>query len=245
MQTELQAWPCTSCQQSCNAAGHAYDPPWTSDSMHASSQHFHQMLVNFGLRCVESKTDVAEDDEKRWETSQKKQDEEMFEISLLGFESVMQPSPCVRFGESIDLLHTWLRKLLTAEDAIPMWLCSYQLLAHYQGSTKRIGFWYDAAAKRWGVADEVIHTQQFDYLRLAAWLQALIKDYASVLELPVKATPRLPWGSTFKAYQRCLYLKASPGEMTRIDAAFRRAGFVNIKKVRPALTKLDDMTDCL
>ena len=102
----------------------------------------------------------------------------------------------------------------------------------------KVGFWYDATAKKWDLADEAIHTKQFDFLQLAGLIQALLKEHGKMLGLHIYAVPKLPRGSTFKAYQRCLLSMTSRGVFATIDAAFQQAGITNVKKVIPTPCRL-------
>ena len=90
------------------------------------------MLVSFGLRNVESKTHIHKHDEKAWEVTRQLQEEETSPTSLDGFEIVDHAAPCMRLGPCIPVIHEWIRWLTMANDSAPLWLCSYQLLAHYQ-----------------------------------------------------------------------------------------------------------------
>ena len=202
---------------------------------HFACKHFHAMLVQFGLRCVETKTAVAHEDGGRWEDARKLQEEEESKLSLRGFQTDTEVPPSQRLGACAQVLHQWLARLLDTEDSVPMWLSSYQLYAHYRMATGHVGFCYHTGSRTWNTAEEYIHEHGFNFPRLAAWFQAILKEYAKHCQLECVAVPKLPWGSVFKTYQRCLLIRASPRDFAAVDDAFRRTGIAHVQSVRTAL----------
>eukprot|EP00435_Cladocopium_sp_Y103_P075306 s50_g56.t1 len=173
---------------------------------------FHKMLVLFGLRCVETKTDQAERDEQTWEALPKSFEGSETEISLVGLPGVMPELPPHTLGECLAPLHAWLLQLLSGPNLQPLWLSSYQLFAHFQWTTAGMGFRYLAKEKRWELADGYVNDEGFNFIRLSAWLQAIIKVFAKLLGLRCEAQPKLPYGTTIRSWQRCLCLRVIPFE---------------------------------
>lgn len=206
-------------------------------------REFHGFLVQMGLRDVESKPKRVEADDAKWTEVKDKQpalDESTY-LSLEGIPRVLEVPAHHRMGDCLPVIHNWLVRLTHAPNATPMWLCSYQLLAHFQGCTSAWGFEYKASEKRWVLADNYVDRQGFDFLKLSAWLVALVKEYASSMGLQAVAHAMLPWGSTFRLYQRCLLIRCSPADFAAVDREFRTRGAANLKKVKPFLCKLGPM----
>ena len=154
---------------------------------HFACKHFHAMLVQFGLRCVEGKATVAHEDANRWADAKKLQEEEESQISLKGFTTDLVAPPSQRLGVCVQPLQQWLTQLLGQDDATPLWLSSYQLYAHYRMTTGHIGFYYDAASRKWDTAEGFVHEHGFNFLKMASWLQAITKEYAKLCELNCSA----------------------------------------------------------
>ena len=130
----------------------------------AACKEFHKMLVQFGLRCVETKADQADRDEQAWEAMPKPTEAPETEISLVGLPRVLPELPPHTLGECLAPLHQWLVRLQNAPNAQPLWLSSYQLYAHFQGVTSGWGFRYVAKEKRWELADDWVHEEGYNFI---------------------------------------------------------------------------------
>jgi hypothetical protein len=102
---------------------------------------------------------------------------------------------------------------------------------------QKVGFQLDTTQRKWFLVDAIHPNERFDFLKYAGWIQAIVKEFGKHLLLRISPIPKLPWGSTFKAYQRCLLLQGSPRDFANIDMAFRRAGVANVKKVKSSVGK--------
>ena len=196
---------------------------------HFACQEFHNMLVQCGLRDVESKAVSADHDEQRWEQETRKGDNRDAPVSLDGIQRLIVPTDPQHLGECLQPLHAWLTALTTAEDAMPIWLSSYQLLMHYQSTTGSMGFEYRRKGRLWLLVQDP--NTQFGFLQLATWLQSLIRNYATFFGIHADTQLQLPWGSSFRSWQRCLHLRASTAQFARIDQTLRRRGIAGIKKI--------------
>ena len=132
-------------------------------------------------------------------------------------------------------MESWLQKLLTAPDATPMWLSSYQLLIHFQGTMNEYGMHYDKKTKRWDTAAHVVQQDGYSILSCAASFMASVKAFGKCLEFPLTVQNQMPWGTVFRSWQRCLLLAASPSVFQRVDEQLHRHDAVAIKKVTTAL----------
>eukprot|EP00435_Cladocopium_sp_Y103_P026669 s1004_g6.t1 len=203
---------------------------------------FHKMLVLFGLRCVETKTDQAERDEQTWEALPKSFEGSETDISLVGLPGVIPELPPHTLGECLAPLHAWLLQLLSGPNLQPLWLSSYQLFAHFQWTTAGMGFRYLAKEKRWELADGYVHEEGFNFIRLSAWLQAIIKVFAKLLGLRCEAQPKLPYGTTIRSWQR--QVRRPRGFPSRVRAECG-IGEVNLNKLTPleSFETLDDQVE--
>ena len=114
---------------------------------------------------------------------------------------------------------------------VPMWLSSYQLLIHYQSTTGKLGVHYNRSNRTWDDGEEFVRLEGYDFTRFAAWLIAATKAFAKLLELPISIQPHLPWGTTFRCWQRCVYVPANTADFEGIDLFLRDRGITSVKKV--------------
>eukprot|EP00435_Cladocopium_sp_Y103_P002837 s5740_g1.t1 len=171
----------------------------------------HTMMTNIALRCVTNKSWCTDQNEVKWDQAAKPS-EQPESISLEGIERVLRPPEEHSLGRCLEPLHAWLVRLTTAPNAVPLWLCSYQLYLHFQATTSSWGFTYQAKEKLWVPADAYIDDKGYDFLKLPGWHMAIIKAYAKAMGLDCDAKSKMPWGGTFRAWQRCLHINASPDE---------------------------------
>ena len=80
----------------------------------------------------------------------------------------------------------------------------------------------------------MIYQEGFDYIRISAWHMATIKCIYKLHGVDMSAEPHLPWGHTFRCWQRCLLLFASEEEMEKVDEIYNKRGTRAIKKVHTA-----------
>jgi hypothetical protein len=159
-------------------------------------------------------------------------------VSLEGIPRVLQAPEHHPMGECLQPLHQWLHRLTSTGDGQPLWLSSYQLYAHFQAVTSGWGFQYVRKDRTWVLADTYVHSQGFDFPKLAGWLQAIIKQYAKTMNLHAEAHPRQPWGGAIRSWQRCLHLRASPAEFGAMYRYFRDQGASGTKKVKEPMGRL-------
>ena len=95
-----------------------------------------------------------------------------------------------------------------------------------------IGFWYNRPKKEWLLADDFAREQGFDFCRFAAWLLAAMKAFAKACRLPFTIQPSMPWGTSFRSWQRCIYVEASVAEFTEVDSQLAARGAVALKTVQ-------------
>lgn len=111
----------------------------------------------------------------------------------------------------------WIRDLQSHDDSVNLWISSYQLYAHYQGVTGHLGMMFHRATTRWVEA----------FLRGAAWFAAYVKCL-SALGSPRAVRKCIPYGDFLRNWTSCIYMRASPRELTRIDTLFQQRDAVAV-----------------
>lgn len=120
----------------------------------------------------------------------------------------------IPLGDGFQVIHSWLMDLTQEADAIPMWLSSYQVLAHFQWKTGQLGYHYNRKTKQYEPLTDLLRTKEFDFIRASGWFNAMVKNFVRIAGLPYNVQSRLPWGPIFKCWQRCLLLRAFPNTLT-------------------------------
>lgn len=192
----------------------------------------HQFFVQMGVRAISFKQDIRVEDDSKWnDIKETPEQAEPQQLSFLPFPSPLQLPAEHSFGECAATIASWLEKLVVGERHVPMWLSSYQLLIHYQSTTGCIGLHYNRSNRTWDNGEEHVRLEGYDFNRYAGWLVAAIKAFSKLVKLPITVQPRLPWGSTFRCWQRCIYVTACKDQFSYIDRYLRDRGITAVKKV--------------
>eukprot|EP00438_Fugacium_kawagutii_P018204 Skav230726 [mRNA] locus=scaffold401:228508:233396:- [translate_table: standard] len=117
----------------------------------------------------------------------------------------------------------WLQVLQSGGETEQVWFCGHQLLALFQSMTNRPGYQY--SANRYHV---VTRYEDFNFCRLAAWLNSLLKALARCLGLPVIVERRPPSGSSYRSWQSCMLMPVALGTVLKVDRLFQDKGIVPI-----------------
>eukprot|EP00438_Fugacium_kawagutii_P001428 Skav204999 [mRNA] locus=scaffold3521:46731:48782:- [translate_table: standard] len=156
----------------------------------------HSVICAVGTQAVESKPDTRVRTGDDWD--------EVDRNVTAGEQPSFHPFPMEltdvsggSLGPHVTLLHRWMKMLITAEGAQLRWLTSYELLAHYQATTKHVGYWYDTATKTFQDATEWFRLNEFDFNKAAGWFQAALKELAKQLGTQFHPVSRLPHSSIF------------------------------------------------
>lgn len=193
---------------------------------------FHRFLVQMGLRAISYKQEIRVQDDDRWQAEPPQPSEtDTHQVSLHPFPTTLQLPAEHSFGECAPVLFDWLTKLVTGGRKTPVWISSYQLLIHFQGATGEIGFRYDRPKKTWEMGTDFALVQGYDFNRFAAWMVAALKAFGKALDLAVNVQPRLPWGTTFRSWQRCVLLPVDVEAFSAIDVLLRNQGISAVKKI--------------
>eukprot|EP00438_Fugacium_kawagutii_P000331 Skav225766 [mRNA] locus=scaffold3092:24294:26339:- [translate_table: standard] len=177
------------------------------------------------------------------------------------------PSPPVQFDAAVPVLHPfpsctdlppehpasefaqvvsqWLLGLQNHRDSVPLWVSSYQLYIHFQGTTNNWGMMFQRATNRWVAAEPLFQKEGFQFLRGAAWLQSYIKCLARALGSQCEVRKCLPFGHFLKNWVSCLRIMASPMELAKVDELLRGRDAFAVVSVKKSLGSLGDFRGLL
>ena len=137
-------------------------------------------------------------------------------------------------------MHRWLVLLTQDPEAIPMWLSSYQLYAHFQLSMNHLGFLYNRKTKQYEPLEGRRPNDNYNFTRSAGWFCAMIKCFAKAIGTECTIQPRMPFGSVFRCWQRCILVPASPSSINRGHSSFVKRGTTAVESVHAAMAQYSD-----
>ena len=195
-------------------------------------EQLEKFFIAMGQRAISAKEEIREGDAERWETAGEKSAATSSDIiSLTPFPVSFDAVGDHNLGQCFQPIFDWVGLLHAGDNKQIMWLSSYQLLIHFQSTTGQIGVWYDRPNRQWLPADTYARENGFDFYKFAAWLISALKVFAKACQLPLNVQSRLPWGTCFRSWQRCMCLRASVTEFSRVDKLLRTRGAVAVKTV--------------
>ena len=206
-------------------------------------EHLQRFFVAMGQRAIAAKETIREGDVVKWEeVGEAPQVSPEMVISLVPFPDQIVEVAEHSLGPRFQPLLAWVRGLISGDHLQPMWLSSYQLLIHFQSTTGMKGFWYDRPNKRWLLADDYAREHGFEFCQFSAWLISALKVFAKAYQLPLNVQSKLPWGTCFRSWQRCILLRTSVTAFTHVDTLLRERGIVAAKTVT-GLKTLEDFCE--
>ena len=203
----------------------------------------HRLLVDIGLQVVAEKTALRAQEEAAWDTLAQQSQTVNEVVSFAQLPTEIVPPDEHTLGEGFFVIHRWLLMLTKEHDAEPLWLSSYQLYAHFQMSMNHLGFCYNRKEKQYQSLASSAHRKEYNFVRSAAWFCAMIKCFAKTIGMECTIQPRLPHGTLFRSWQRCILLPASPNTLQRVHQLFARRGTTAVKSVHAALGRYSDFCD--
>lgn len=180
----------------------------------ALQQHF----IAIGTACLDSKQAQRELVDQQWEEFVPPtcgDGDEFLSFTSLPAEVTLPVGHALE-QVSGDLLR-WLRHITTLPDRQPIWVSSYQLLVHFQQWSGQTVFCYDLQTKTWSDSAASVREFGFDFLKSAGWLQAVLKQFANTFDLRYFPEARVPHGSIFRCWTRCLLICTSPSTFAECD----------------------------
>ena len=200
----------------------------------------HQLFVDIGNRVIGQKNALRAQEEAAWDRIAEALP---IEAEVVSFQSLAPgiPEPEEHtLGEGFQLLYDWLLALTGEQGAEPLWLTSYQLLAHFQMSMNHLGFHYCRKNKVYEPLTARRPRKDFDFIRSAGWFCAMVKCFARLVGANLNVQPRMPHGSIFRCWQRCILLPASPNTFQRVHRMFHQRGTIAVKSVHSAFKQYSD-----
>lgn len=134
----------------------------------------------------------------------------------------------------------WFRRLQAPQDCTNLWLSSYQLYIHFQGVMGLMGMMFHQATNRWVDAAPFFDMEGFQFLRGAAWFVAYVKCLANAHGSPCAVRRCIPYGDFLRSWTGCILVRASPGDMAKVDEILRQRDAFAVKSVRKSLGSLED-----
>lgn len=187
-----------------------------------------------GIRAIGAKTVIRDNDTGDWETlAAQRQQVETDQISLDPFPAQLPEGIEHNMGDCFAPMFQWLKGLVVGEGRQPVSLSSYQLLIHFQGTTGRMGVWYDRPNRRWLFGEDHAREHGFEFTIYSGWLMLAIKQIAKICGLTITAKPQLPCGTSFRSWQRCICLRVSTSRFSQVDGLLFARGAIAIKTVAP------------
>eukprot|EP00438_Fugacium_kawagutii_P025411 Skav235447 [mRNA] locus=scaffold2206:93220:95178:+ [translate_table: standard] len=138
-------------------------------------------------------------------------------------------------GECHEQFHRWIHGIITATDARPAWVSSHQLLALFQHDTGYLGVRYVAARKGYQFLLAPRDSDEFGFVRIAAWLMALVKCWGRHYGLDCHTKDVIPFGSSFKIWTRCIHICISHHTLNMLDKTLYDRGLVPVTQLTKQL----------
>lgn len=128
--------------------------------------HLHTFLVDVGTRAVSQPK--PDDIEPQCPVAVPKPREGETRVSFEPFPNEVTEVPSA-MGDIATRVMSWLRQIVTHDEAEPRWITSYHLLAHFQMVTKCHGYRYLPKLKKWEVITDFDDCDGPMFLRCSRW----------------------------------------------------------------------------
>ena len=210
-----------------------------SQVRYKACQALHRLLVEIGNKVTSEKEELKAKEESAWDAMQSQQPQVVEKVSFAQLPvDLIEPAEHA-LGEGFQTIYTWLLTLTRETGATPMWLSSYQLYAHFQLHTNHLGFFYNRKSKQFEPLNSG-HKKNYNFIRAAGWFCAMIKSFAKTVSEECTVQPRMPFGSLFRSWQRCILLPASPATIEGVHSKFTSRGTTAVKSVHAAMSQYTD-----
>ena len=154
----------------------------------------HTLLVNIGKIVVSEKETLRATEAEGWRLTGPSKPLPSEQVSFATLPMVLDEPETHTLGAGFSVLHRWLLDLTGDEQAVPMWLSSYQLYAHFQWHTGHLGFHYSRKTKTYEPLTDLEGTQDYNFIRSAGWFNAMIKCFANTIGEECTIQQRMPYG---------------------------------------------------
>lgn len=252
----VDRWVCAGNDAADRAATYAFQflPPQVL-STHAAYQQelanraelrdaLFKMTVAIGQRVISEKDELQVQAEAEWDlrppvapVTEAVSFVQMPERGRLG---QFQPH---RLGDLSFVIFDWLQLLSNSNAGVPVWMSSYQLYIHFQCSMKHMGFCYQNDIRKWVPLQPIAELQGFDFLRGSRWFVAALRLWCTIHGVEYVTDYRVPAGSSFRAWARCIHVRMQPSTVQWIDGILRSRGVSAVHSVPRSLGDLENFCE--
>eukprot|EP00438_Fugacium_kawagutii_P008775 Skav220295 [mRNA] locus=scaffold2356:54172:56919:- [translate_table: standard] len=199
-------------------------------SRRALREVLHNFMHRVGERAISDRSSVHAVSLRSGDLQQSVQGDEVLErLSLAPLPRELPEGPRPKaIAAQCGEIFQWLQSLSNGDSVRNHWMTSYQLFAHYQRTTGKLGFCYRNRMYRC-VSDP--DDGDYTFILGARRFVALLKFFASHFQLPCEVEYRFPAGVSFSSWHRCISTPVALATVSAIDSWFAGAGIRNIKNV--------------
>jgi hypothetical protein len=187
----------------------------------------HKVFVSVGQKA--SRT-------KKVETEPAEPNREVPDVQNVQVPVAFDPSPnwddrdeTIDLGECAVSVFDWLRNFTQGPQTEPMWICTYQMLCHYQLATGKIG--PSCVAKVWIPGEHALKPhKQYDFLQQATWFGHYLRKLGKAFHLELEACRTRPAGTVIQFWNRCYKIRANAAVINGLDRLFESKIGMSLKK---------------
>eukprot|EP00438_Fugacium_kawagutii_P024607 Skav200075 [mRNA] locus=scaffold838:492659:502286:+ [translate_table: standard] len=199
--------------------------------------YLHGVLHAAGSIAVQSKRDSADSQEQRWQRAAHERDhcEDRSAVSFGGDRPLVQAPSTHSMRKCQAIVADWVRSLRFAGETTLQWVSYYHLFLHYLVTTGKPGFYFDRRTRVWETAEELVEEKGFYFLDRCNAFSHCVRCFALVSQLDYHPESRLPAGTLFRCWARCLLLPVATDFVFRLDRIFQTHGVHTIKRAKKDL----------
>eukprot|EP00438_Fugacium_kawagutii_P034575 Skav235592 [mRNA] locus=scaffold163:193976:196725:- [translate_table: standard] len=131
-------------------------------------------------------------------------------------------------ADHCDDMFQWLQMLRSGNSVCNRWMTSYQLFAHFQHTTGRLGYAY---INRYYRVIQDPADGKYTFVLGSRNFVALLKYFASHVSIPCEVAFRFPAGCSFASWHRCISVPVCEETVRLIDSLFAAEGIKQVKNV--------------
>ena len=196
-----------------------------------------QLITKVACKAVAAKPIVEAGMETEWQVQIARPEvPDLKDLSLFplpALENLPKQPKRNTLGTHAARIYEWIQTLSRGDDIQPMWLCSHQLLIHFQGTTGLKGYHFNQKTNRWqSLEDE--DDANFEFHKSANAFQAAVKCLMTTLKGPWQPQKHIPHGTAYRCWLNCTLINASGKLFRQIDDKMKERGATGIRSVTKA-----------
>eukprot|EP00438_Fugacium_kawagutii_P026388 Skav226555 [mRNA] locus=scaffold1427:6548:9886:+ [translate_table: standard] len=199
--------------------------------------YLHGVIHAAGSIAVQSKRASEESQEQRWQQAAHEQErsDEYAAVSFGVDRPLVQAPSTHSMRKCQTTVADWVRSLHSTGETTLQWVSYYHLFLHYLVTTGKPGFYFDRRTRVWETAEELVEEKGFYFLDRCNAFSHCVRCFALVSQLEYHPASRLPAGTLFRCWARCLLLPVEADFVFRLDRIFQRHGVHTIKRAKKDL----------